>query len=197
MESLNAYTPLRSIPAPEWALQSVTASSNARVGESGLNLSPEGVRRFSLPSQPLNTAEPQTPMTAPQIVLIEDNRADIGLVREALEQHNVRCEVTVIPNGEIAFQFIEEFNAGQHPCPDLFIIDLNLPKRPGREVLKRLRASTVCKDVAVVVLTSSDNQKDKDDIAPFAPLHYLRKPSQLDAFIALGAIFKQIVDDRR
>jgi two-component system, chemotaxis family, response regulator Rcp1 len=128
--------------------------------------------------------------------LIEDNRADVGLVREALEQHSVHCEVTVIPNGEIAFQFIEELDAGQHPRPDLVIIDLNLPKRPGREVLKRLRASAVCKDAAVVVLTSSDNQKDKDDIAPFTPLHYLRKPSQLDAFIALGALFKEIVDDR-
>jgi CheY-like chemotaxis protein len=166
------------------------------VGESGLNLSPEGVRRFSLPSQRLNIAEPQTPMTAPQIVLIEDNRADVGLVREALEQHNVRCEVTEIANGDIAIRFIEEVELGQHPCPDLFIIDLNLPRKPGREVLKRIRASAACKDVAVVILTSSDNQKDKDDVAPLTPLHYLRKPSRLDDFIGLGALFKEIVQGR-
>jgi CheY-like chemotaxis protein len=63
-------------------------------------------------------------------------------------------------------------------------------------VLKRLRASPVCKDASVVVLTSSDSQKDKDDVAPFAPLHYLRKPSRLADFIALGALFKQIVEVR-
>jgi chemotaxis family two-component system response regulator Rcp1 len=166
------------------------------VGESGLNLSPEGVRRFSLPSQPHDIAEPQTPVTAPEIVLVEDNRADVGLIREALEQHHVRCEVTVIVNGEIAFRFIEEVELGQHPCPDLFIIDLNLPKKPGREVLKRIRASATCKDAAVVILTSSDNQKDKDDIAPLTPLYYLKKPSRLDEFIGLGALFKKIVQSR-
>jgi chemotaxis family two-component system response regulator Rcp1 len=129
-------------------------------------------------------------------VLIEDNRADVGLVLEALEQHSVRCDVTVIGNGEIAFQYIDEIDAVQHACPDLFIIDLNLPKRPGREVLKRIRSSATCKNAPVVVLTSSDHQKDKDDIAPFTPLHYIRKPSELDAFISLGALFKQIVHDR-
>jgi DNA-binding response OmpR family regulator len=126
-------------------------------------------------------------------MLIEDNRADVGLVREALVEHNVRCEVTVIGNGEIASNFIDEIDAGQHSCPDLVIIDLNLPKKSGKEVLNHIRASATCKDVAVVVLTSSDDQKDKDDIAPFAPLHYLRKPSKLDEFIMLGALFKQIV----
>jgi DNA-binding response OmpR family regulator len=126
-------------------------------------------------------------------MLIEDNKADVGLVREALAQHNVRCEVTVIGNGEIAFIVIDEIDAGQHSCPDLVIIDLNLPKKPGKEVLRHIRASATCKDVAVVVLTSSDNQKDKDDVAPFAPLHYLRKPLKLDEFLMLGALFKQIV----
>jgi DNA-binding response OmpR family regulator len=136
------------------------------------------------------------PATAPQIVLIEDNRADVGLIREALEQHDVRCEVIVIDNGEVALKFINEIDAGQHPCPALVIIDLNLPKKPGREVLQRMRASTVCRDVPVVVLTSSDNEKDKGDVARFAPLHYLIKPSNLDDFMTLGALFRQIVHDR-
>jgi DNA-binding response OmpR family regulator len=129
-------------------------------------------------------------------VLVEDNRADVGLVREALEEHSVRCQVTVISNGDTALKFIDEIDAGRHPCPDLVIIDLNLPKKPGKEVLKRMRASAICNHVPVVILTSSDNQKDKDDVAPFAPLHYLKKPSSLDEFITLGALFKQIVHDR-
>lgn len=132
-------------------------------------------------------------MTAPHIVLIEDNRADVLLVREALDQHKVRCEVTVIGDGEAAIKFIDDIDAGRHPSPDLVIIDLNLPKKPGKEVLKRLRECAACKDVAVVVLTSSEARRDKDEIAPFAPLHYLKKPSKLDDFITLGALFRQIV----
>jgi chemotaxis family two-component system response regulator Rcp1 len=126
-------------------------------------------------------------------VLIEDNRGDVGLVRIALEQHNVRCEVAVIFNGEIALKFVDEIDADRQPCPDLFIVDLNLPKKPGKEVLKRMRASAACREVPVVVLTSSDSQKDKDDTAPFAPSHYLKKPSNLNEFMALGGLFKQLV----
>jgi DNA-binding response OmpR family regulator len=133
-------------------------------------------------------------VTAPRIVLIEDNRADVLLVREALEQNKVRCEVTVIGDGEVAIKFIDDIDAGRHPPPDLVIVDLNLPKKPGKEVLKRLRECDACKDVPVVVLTSSEARKDKDEIAPFAPLHYLKKPSKLDDFITLGALFRQIVN---
>jgi chemotaxis family two-component system response regulator Rcp1 len=193
LDSSNGYTPLRSTPEPEWVLRSVSASWNGQVEESGLNLNQEGVRRFSLPSHPLEAAEPRTAAPKPQIVLIEDNKADVGLISEALEEHGVHCDVTVISNGEIAIKFIDEIEAGERPRPDLVIIDLNLPKKPGKEVLKYMRACTACKDVPVVVLTSSDNQKDKDAVAPFAPLHYLTKPSNLDEFINLGALFKRIV----
>ncbi len=165
--------------------------------ESGLNLSPEGVRRFTLPSQPLEVSPLGTATPKPQILLIEDSKADARLVREALERHSVECEVTVIDNGEIAIGFIDEIECGQHARPDLAIVDLNLPRRPGKEVLKRMRASAAFNDVPIVVLTSSDNQRDKDDVALFSPLHYVTKPSWLDEFLALGALFKQIVHDRR
>ncbi len=128
-----------------------------------------------------------------RIVLIEDNRADVLLVREALDHHKVRCDVTVITDGELAIKFIDDIDSGLQPRPDLVIIDLNLPKKPGREVLKRIRACDACKGVAVVVLTSSDARKDKEDVAPFAPLHYLKKPSKLDDFITLGGLFRQIL----
>jgi two-component system, chemotaxis family, response regulator Rcp1 len=161
-----------------------------------LNLGLEGVRYFTLPSQLKEAVELQTAAPKPQIVLIEDNRADVGLVREALAQHHVDCDVTVIGNGEMAFRFIDEIDAGRQKRPDLVIVDLNLPMRPGKEVLKHMRGCSACKDVPVVILTSSDNQRDKDDVAPFSPLHYIKKPSKLDDFLSLGALFKQIVHDR-
>ena len=127
------------------------------------------------------------------VLLVEDNAADIGLVREALEEHKVRCELTVIVNGARAIAFIDEADAGEQVCPDLVIIDLNLPKKPGKEVLKRVRTSTSCPDVPVIVLTSSDNQKDREEVASLSPYQYIRKPSKLNEFLKLGAMFKQIL----
>lgn len=124
---------------------------------------------------------------------MEDNIGDVGLIREALEEHAVRCTLTVIANGEAAIRIIDETDAGIHACPHLIIVDLNLPKRSGKEVLKWIRSSRRCKHVPVVVLTSSDNQKDRDDVAALGPSRYLPKPSRLDDFLALGGLFKAII----
>jgi len=123
-------------------------------------------------------------------LLVEDSAADIGLVREALKEHDVRCELTVFRDGADAISFIDELAAGLHACPDLIIVDLNLPKRSGREVLQRLRANNTCKDVAVLILTSSDSQRDKDEVAEYNPSMYIRKPSRLQEFLTLGNVFK-------
>jgi len=129
----------------------------------------------------------------PHVLLVEDNPADIGLVREALREHQVGCDLTVIKDGAAAIKFIEDVEEGIHHCPDLIIVDLNLPKRPGREVLQHVRAGKSRKEIPIVVLTSSDNQKDKDDVAEYNPSIYIRKPSKLDEFMKLGVIFKNFL----
>lgn len=128
---------------------------------------------------------------------MEDSAADIGLVREALQEHRVACEVTVLLNGARAVQFLNDIDAGTERCPDLFVIDLNLPKKPGSVVLERLRASKVCDDIPVVVLTSSDSQKDKDEVAKHGSARYIRKPTQLEEFLKLGAVFQDLLTSPR
>src|SRR5207237_201694 len=108
------------------------------------------------------------------------------LVREALQEHQVRCELTVITDGERAIQYLDEIDAGQHTCPSLFVLDLNLPRKPGKAVLQHIRASKVCGKVPVIILTSSDSQRDKDEVASLSPSQYIRKPSSLDEFVKLG-----------
>ena len=93
----------------------------------------------------------------PEIVLVEDNAADVGLVREALEEHTVRCGLTVIADGESAINFVDAIDASEQACPDLVILDLKLPRKSGVLVLQHIRASRVCNTVPVVILTSSDN----------------------------------------
>jgi DNA-binding response OmpR family regulator len=115
-------------------------------------------------------------------------------VAEALQEHAVTCELLVISNGERAATFLDEIDAGRQSCPDLFILDLNLPRRPGTELLERMRSGGVCQHVPVVVLTSSDSEKDKDAVARFNPSRYLRKPLTLQEFLQLGAVFKGLLN---
>lgn len=129
-----------------------------------------------------------------QVLLVEDNPADVDLVMVALREHQVCCELLVINNGERAVSLLDQIDAGQHPCPSLFIIDLNLPRRPGTEVLRRIRASQAFAHVPVVVLTSSDDDRDKLAVAQFSPSRYLQKPLTLEAFLVLGRIFSELLN---
>ena len=154
------------------------------------------MQRFSLPSQPEKNWSDAAD-TKGRILLIEDNLADVGLVREALEEHQVRCDLIVINNGERAIEFIEALDRDATACPHLVILDLNLPKKPGRDVLKSVRASAPCGHVPIIVLTSSDNQKDRAEAARLGASRYIRKPSRLAEFLGLGAVFKETLGGQR
>lgn len=130
-----------------------------------------------------------------QIILAEDNPADVGLVREALMEYEVDCELRVISDGEEVFSFITGLDLDSKlPCPDLILLDLHLPKRDGNEVLRHLRASGRCGRTPVVVLTSSDATKDREEAQKNAAIHYFRKPSTLEQFMKLGQIVKEVID---
>jgi chemotaxis family two-component system response regulator Rcp1 len=128
------------------------------------------------------------------ILLVEDSPADAGLVREALEEHGVEGELTVLIDGEMAIQFVQDIDSRLLTSPDLIIVDLNLPKKPGREVLECIRRSVICRWAPVVILTSSEAHEDKQDAMRLGVNHFLRKPSRLSDFISLGAVFKGMIE---
>ncbi|HUE01613.1 MAG TPA: response regulator [Bryobacteraceae bacterium] len=129
-----------------------------------------------------------------QIVLAEDNPADVGLVRLALRDHGVHCELRVIPDGEAAVTFINGLDLdGKIPCPDLLLLDMHLPKRDGNEILRHLRASERCAQTPVVVLTSSEAASDRHNAEKNAAIHYFRKSASLDEFLLLGKIVKEVL----
>lgn len=117
------------------------------------------------------------------------------MVRRALEEHGVEGELIVIADGEKAIEFIQAIDAAAAPCPDLAIVDLNLPKKPGREVLEQMRMSERCRHIPVVILSSSDAERDKADAARLGASRYIRKPSKLDDFLNLGGIFKAALSE--
>ena len=126
-------------------------------------------------------------------MVVEDNPADVGLVREALDEYHVACELTVVGDGERAIDLINDIDARRSRCPDLVLLDLKLPKRHGCEVLERMRASTQCRSMPVVVLTSSNAKEDRECAERYGATKYLRKPVDLEEFIDLGRIFVELL----
>lgn len=123
-----------------------------------------------------------------QILLAEDNPADVYLIEEALREHQVPCQITVVEDGEKA---IGKLTRGELK-PDIVLLDLNMPKRSGSEVLTALRAQAG-KDIPVIILTSSDSPSDRQAAISLGATCYIRKPTGLDEFLEIGATIKQLV----
>lgn len=119
-----------------------------------------------------------------EILLVEDNPGDVELVREALGEGKIRNELHVASDGVEAMRFLHrEDEFGDANCPDLILLDLNLPKKNGREVLQEIKNDPSLKFIPVVVLTSS---KAEEDIVRSYNLHancYVTKPVDLDQFL--------------
>jgi CheY-like chemotaxis protein len=128
-----------------------------------------------------------------QVLLAEDNAADVYLIREALREHQVSCELLVAPDGQEVLEILTR-NAPQVQQLKLIILDLNLPRHDGIEILERLR-DTGLQHVPVVVLTSSDSQRDRDLAIQLGAVRFLRKPSELEQFLNLGAVFKELLKE--
>ena len=123
-------------------------------------------------------------MKSIEILLVEDNPGDVDLAREALENSKVHNTLHVVGDGEAAMAFLRR--KGKHagaPRPDLVLLDLNLPKKNGREVLAEIKADADLKSIPVVILTSS---KAEEDILKTYSLHancYITKPIDLNHFV--------------
>lgn len=119
-----------------------------------------------------------------EILLVEDSPSDIDLTREALEDTKVHNNLSVVTDGVEALAFLrKEGPFADAPHPDLILLDLNLPKKGGREVLAEIKSDEILRRIPVVVLTTSEAEQD---ILESYNLHancYVRKPVDLDAFI--------------
>jgi chemotaxis family two-component system response regulator Rcp1 len=119
-----------------------------------------------------------------EILLVEDNPSDVRLVREAFREGKLRNNLSVMGDGEKAWAFLQkERDFSNAPHPDLILLDLNLPKMDGRELLSQIKESPRLRRIPVVILTTS---KSEEDISKSYDLHancYITKPVDLDQFI--------------
>jgi chemotaxis family two-component system response regulator Rcp1 len=130
----------------------------------------------------------------PEVLLADDNPSDVYLIREALREHSVDCTLRVVSDGKDALGIISGEPENARPGSlSLIILDLNLPRHDGIEILQKIRQSAWLEHVPVVVLTSSDSPRDRVLANELGATRYLRKPSSLEEFLNLGAVFKDLL----
>jgi two-component system, chemotaxis family, response regulator Rcp1 len=128
------------------------------------------------------------------ILIVEDNQADAALIRRALARAGVSAELHELNDGEKAIRFFEKADADpQAPCPRLILLDINMPRYKGGEILRHLRASRRCRNALVLVVTSSDSQRDRQEMNSLGANGYFRKPSVFEEFMRLGPEVRQLL----
>ena len=116
--------------------------------------------------------------------MVEDNPGDVRLTQEVLKEGKVHNNLQVVGDGVEAMAFLRRKNSySQAPRPDLILLDLNLPKKDGREVLQEIKADRHLNRIPVVVLTTSDADEDILRSYDLRANCYITKPVDLDQFI--------------
>jgi chemotaxis family two-component system response regulator Rcp1 len=128
----------------------------------------------------------QSQVRVAEILLVEDNPGDVRLTMEAMRESKMQNRVTVVSDGEQALDYLlRRGRFANATRPDLILLDLNLPKKDGREVLQEIKAVDELRRIPVVVLTTSQAE---EDICRTYDLHancYITKPMDLSRFIAV------------
>jgi len=128
------------------------------------------------------------------VLLAEDNPADVLLMRAALSSRFEDFELRVQQNGEQMMEWIEKMDRGEVMTkPDIILLDLNLPRISGEDILWRLGQSPTCRRVPMVVVTSSDSPRDRQTTARLGVSHYFKKPTDYDEFMRLGDLVIKVL----
>jgi CheY-like chemotaxis protein len=129
------------------------------------------------------------------ILLVEDNAADVRLVRDALGQQQLVSEIHQCSDGEQALAYLARMRTGADdaPYPQVVLLDLNIPKGEGFEILNALRASEQTAHIPAIVMSSSDSPVDRGRAAQAGGAVYFRKPLDLDEFMKLGCLVRDVL----
>jgi two-component system response regulator len=132
-----------------------------------------------------------------QVLLIEDNRPDALLVRNALQKELLAVAVQELRDADAAEDYLSRAGLSDDtPCPEIVVMDLHLPRGDGFEILRQIRTHPTCADIPVVVMTASESAADRARVGEFGNVRFFVKPSDLDAFLRIGAVVHEILEDR-
>jgi CheY-like chemotaxis protein len=131
-----------------------------------------------------------------QIVVVDDNPADVFLIEEALRSQDIEFQITRFEDGELALNALsrEGIARGDFPFPDLILLDLNIPRAEGIEVLKAIRQNAQFASVPVAVLSSSVSPKDREAAETAGADRFVVKATDLQTFLdTVGASVKELL----
>jgi two-component system, chemotaxis family, response regulator Rcp1 len=119
-----------------------------------------------------------------RILMVEDNPADVVIVREILKDSATSYEISVVDSGENALPFLrKQGNYSSANRPDLVLLDINLPKKSGHEILGEIKRDSDLKAIPVVMFSSSSSPRDVQEAYGQHANSYIRKPQNLDGFV--------------
>jgi chemotaxis family two-component system response regulator Rcp1 len=118
----------------------------------------------------------------------------VFLIREAIQAAHIDAELHVLSDGEKAIGFFDEADGSEEaPCPALVILDINLPKRNGGEVLEHMRKSAKCGRTPVLIVSTSDSPAERGKMQRLGADAYFRKPSEYADFMKLGEMVQALL----
>lgn len=127
-----------------------------------------------------------------KVLLVEDNPADVDLTKEYLEDAKILVDLYVVMDGVEAMEFLRKEGKFQDaPRPDLILLDLNLPRKDGREVLAEIKADPFLRKIPVVVLTSSQAEEDILRVYDLQASAYVTKPLDLNSWARIVKAFTE------
>jgi CheY-like chemotaxis protein len=129
------------------------------------------------------------------LLLVEDSPADVFLVREAMKEEGLFVRMEVADNGETAIQILDLVDSDSGEPPNLLLLDVNIPRNNGTEVLERLRRSPKCGKVPVVMISSSDSPAERQRAFDLGATEFFRKPSTLTEFMKLGKLVRRLLEE--
>ena len=124
-------------------------------------------------------------MESVHILLVEDNEGDVLLTTEALEERRISNKISVVRDGKQAIDFLnQKAQYAEAELPGIVLLDINLPKKNGHEVLESIRSSARLKHIPVIILTTSSSEKDVNEAYKNYANGFLTKPIEVDDFLS-------------
>jgi two-component system, chemotaxis family, response regulator Rcp1 len=129
-----------------------------------------------------------------RILVIEDNDSDVFLLERALKKQDLKFELVHLPNGDAALAFIRrQGDWAKAAVPDLILMDLNLSRYTGEDILHEIRAAKELDGVPVCAWSSSQSRRDQAPLKDLGVCQFISKPTGLDQFMGIGVIIKDLL----
>ena len=130
-----------------------------------------------------------------RLTIVEDNAPDIFLLEEGLKKAGVECGIRAFEDGLEARDHFASVNAAE--APDLILLDLNLPKVSGGELLEVIRARDALASVPVVIWSSARSEQEYRELEQFQIVRFISKPNNYSGFLAIGEVLREILNGGR